>query len=149
MTNTGLPKSKSEKKRNGTYRKSMDVAISVTGEVLTDVPEMIFRDEVATQYYKKICRILLQNGWLLEDFLNDIVRAAEWHAMYEEHKNNSMLITMKTGYQQISASFTIIKEAQKNLVDFENRYGLNLLSSQRFEKKRPESDPFEKLLSGN
>jgi hypothetical protein len=54
-----------------------------------------------------------------------------------------------TGYQAVTPAYIMLKDSHKNLCEFENRYGLNLLSSQRFEKKKPtDVDPFEKLLNG-
>jgi len=142
----GRPRKTAGEKFKAGTRYAKQKKFSISGEALITVPEITFEDPTAQDYYDRVCSILIQNGWLLDDFMNDIIRAADWYSMYMDAKDRPMIMRTHTGYECVSPAYSLMKEAHKNLVDFENRYGLNLLSSQRFERKRPESDPFEKLM---
>ena len=145
----GRPRKTTEvKMAQGTYRKSRDTKADVKGELINKVPDIKFEDKNSQMYFNDVCQIFIENGWLLEDFVNDIIRAADWFGIYMESRGKPLTMKTHTGYEAITPAYIMLKDSHKNLVDFENRYGLNLLSSQRFDKKdKKEDDPFEKVLN--
>lgn len=142
------PTPKHVKMAQGTYRKDRDKSLEVKGDKIESVPDLEFKNQDAKRFFHDTCQILIDNGWMLRDFVNDVERASYWYGLYCEHKDEPSYQLTKTGYSAMTAHFSITKEAHKNLCDFENRYGLNLLYAQRFEKKEnKEEDPFHKLLN--
>jgi hypothetical protein len=149
MNKAGRPRKPAVvKMAQGTYRKDREPVYKLQGDTISEVPDVEFTNPHEQEYFNRTCQILIDNGWLLRDFMDDIKRAAFWHGLYMEHKDKDMVQTTQSGYTAMTASFSIMKEAHKNICDFENRYGLNLLYSQRFSKKdKTEEDPFHKLLN--
>ena len=149
MNKGGRPrKSTVVKMAQGTYRKDREQVYSLQGDMIDKVPNVKFNNPDEQEYFNTTCQILIDNGWLLRDFIDDIKRAAFWKALYLRHKDKPMIQHTATGYEAMTASFGVMKEAHKNICDFENRYGLNLLYSQRFSKKdKKDEDPFHKLLN--
>ena len=149
MVKTGRPrKTREEKMMIGTYRKDRDIVYNVSGDAIEQVPDIKFDDPIQQEYFDRTCQTLIDNGWLLKDFIDDIKRAAEWYGLYREHKTKPMTQCSANGFITMTASYTIRRDAHKFLCEFEQRYGLNLLASQRFSKKdKKDEDPFHKLLN--
>jgi hypothetical protein len=141
-------KTNEEKKMIGTYRKDRDVKIEVKGNLTDKIPDVEFDDEYSQQFFNDVCGIFIENGWMLDDFINDIIRASDWFGIYMEARGKPLTMKTHSGYEAVTPAYIMLKDSHKNLVDFENRYGLNLLSSQRFQKKdKKEEDPIDKLLN--
>lgn len=107
--------------------------VSLSG--VPEVPAMITGDAAAIEYFEFVCTSLLGKDLLMADFVPDITRAAFWWARFKEAaaeiEENGATVKAKTGWEQVSAWFTITEKAQKYLKEFEDRYGFNLTASQK------------------
>ena len=129
-------KPKHIKEAQGTLRKSREIAAPAVGEalsVLPAVPDGMGVDE--EKYFLYACGELLELGLLTSQFIVSIEMAAIWYAEFIEARKRCRegegQYVAQSGFSQISGWFTQMEKAYKQVVDFEGRYGLNLVSSQR------------------
>jgi len=138
------------KEQQGTLRKCREVDNHLQLTPLSRLPEtptMIRGNDDAIEYFEFVCAALLGKGLLMADFVPDITRAAFWWSRFKEAvreiENKGVTQKAKTGWEQVSAWFTITEKAQKYLKEFEDRYGLNLVASQKISapiKEKGEDD---------
>ncbi|MCK4815105.1 P27 family phage terminase small subunit [bacterium] len=133
-------KSIAEKKASGTFRKDREVNNPLVWESLTEIPEMEETIEGAKEYYKHACEALRDTGQLCRAFIPSIERAAFWYGLFlrasKEVETNGVVQTAKSGYSSQSPHVNIMAMCHKNVIEFENQFGLNLVSSQKIEMPR-------------
>ncbi len=138
------------KKAQGTLEKSREIDNPVTFDSLSDVPEIpVIVPNEGRDYFVFCCELLLSIRLLTAAFIPDITRAAIWYGYMVQAVNqmaeDKYYQETKTGYTAINSHLTTYEKAHKYLSDFENKYGFNLVSSQRLsmpDKKR-ESEYFD------
>ena len=129
-------KAKHIKEAQGTLQPCRVNDSPATGEPMSLLPAIPDGMEVEEEkYFIKCCEELLNLGLLTSQFIPSIEMAAFWWWEFVENrkkirKEGSVQVT-KTGYSQTTGYHSAMKDAYKNLVDFENRYGLNLVSAQK------------------
>ena len=100
--------------------------------------------EDGRNYYTYVCTLMITKKLLTPAFLFDIERSSFWYQEFKkaqrEINENGTFEISQTGWKQISASITIAEKATKLLNEFENKYGLNLIASQKIEMPAPEED---------
>lgn len=124
------------KEAQGTLARSREIDSPAIGEplsILPAVPEGMTGDE--EKYFLYCCEELLNLGILTSQFIVSIEMAAIWYREFCEARQfireNGGTQKTQSGYTQISGYFTQMKESYKMLRDFENSYGLNLVSAQK------------------
>ena len=129
-------KPKHIKEAQGTLAKSREVDHPAMGEALSVLPSVpVGMGEHEEKYFLHCAGDLLSKGLLTAGFLPSLEMAASWYALFiiarNEVRSNGAVQVTQSGYTQITGSFTTMDKTYKNLVDFENRYGFNLVSSQK------------------
>jgi len=124
------------KEAQGTLEKSREIETPATGEplsILPAIPDGMTADE--EKYFIYCCEELLNLGLLTSQFIVSIEMAAVWYGQFcearERVRKGEAVQTTKTGYTQTTGYWSQMKDSYKNLVEFESRYGLNLVSSQK------------------
>ena len=134
MSNPQKPKH--IKQAQGTLRKCREVDHPATTEPLSEVPAVPAEvPDESHGYFTHCCEILLSLGVLTAAYVPDITRAAMTYAHFIRAQRALELVSpvqeTKTGYTAISAWWTVYKDSMKSLNEFEGKYGLSLVSSQR------------------
>ena len=129
-------KPKHIKEAQGTLERSREVANPATGEplpVLPAIPDGMTVEE--EKFFIWVCEELIKTHLLTSQFIIEIEMAAMWYRSFcearEKVRKDSGVQTTKTGYTQTTGWWSQMKDAYKNLTEFGNRYGLNLVSSQK------------------
>ena len=101
--------------------------------VLPAVPDGM--TEYEEKYFIWCCEDLLDKGLLTRSFAVSIERAALWYHVFatsrKRMRGGGYVQETQSGYTQITADFTAMKESHKLLSEFEGKYGLDLVSSQK------------------
>jgi len=146
MANPAKPKH--VKEAQGTLRKCRETDNPVTFEPLSEVPSVPETiPEQGRDYFRYCCELLLSIGLLTAAFIPDITRAAIWYAIMVRAaahiSEDDYFQKTQAGYTAINAHLTTLEKATKFLNEFEGKYGLNLVSSQKLSmpnKKKNEDD---------
>ena len=124
------------KKAQGTLEKSREVSNPAIGElmsVLPAIPDGLSNDE--EKYFIYCCEEMLKDGLLATKFVRTIERAAVWYGIWvitrRSIQEHGFIQKTKSGYSAITAELTAMEKSHKYLVDFETRFGLDLVSSQK------------------
>lgn len=124
------------KEAQGTLKKYRVNENPATAEKLIAIPDV--PDDVTGDgpgYFTWACEILLSLGLLTAAYIPDISRAAMAHNHFikaeREISKKGATQKYKTGHTQIKAIWTVWKDSQKVINDFESKYGLNLVSAQK------------------
>lgn len=124
------------KKAQGTLAKSREIDNPVTFEALNkipDVPDLIPNE--GKEYFTYCCELLFSIGMLSAAYIPDITRAAFYYAIFIRAgkiiRDSGYSQVASSGYTSITAHLTALTKAQKELKEFESKYGFNLVSSQK------------------
>ena len=144
--------SKQTKQARGTLRKSREVKNNLTFEPLQKIPKPQCKIEgEALKYFEYVCELLISNNVLTAAHIPDITLAAYWWGVMTKAMDNmekhGYTQPTKNGYNVINAHITVFGQATKKLQTFSDKYGFNLLASQKIDV--PEItivDDLQKLL---
>ena len=140
------------KEAQGTLAKSREITDPAIGEVMSILPAVpVGMTEDEEKYFLYCCDELLNLGLLTSQFIVSIEMAAIWYREFCEARRfireNGGTQKTQSGYTQINGYFTQMKESYRMLRDFENSYGLNLVSAQKINLPDPHrDDDLQKLM---
>jgi phage terminase small subunit len=104
---------------------------------LYEIPEMKEIIEGSKEYFEHSCQSIMDTGQLYPAFIPTIERAALWYGLFmkasKEIEKNGIVQTAQSGYNSQSPHINVMAMCHKNIVEFENQFGLNLVSSQKIE----------------
>ena len=136
------------KKLQGTFREDRAVMNPVTYGAIESVPTApADLNEDGAKYYNYVCSLLVSQSLLNAGFLQDIERAAFWYSQFKEAqremKESGYSVVGKTGWKQVSPAVAVAEKASKFLENFESRYGMSLVASQKIDIPKDEHDEFD------
>ena len=143
----GRPRKTNElKAAQGTLEKSRVNERPLNYAPLTAVPSIPEDlDDEGAKYYGYVCTLLLSKRLLTPAYLFDIERAAFWYSQFKiaqrDIKNNTAVERSKGGWKQVGAYLSVAEKATKYLNEFDNKYGLNLVSGQKIEMPEIQDEP--------
>jgi hypothetical protein len=137
MNKGGRPKKPRHiKEGQGTLTKSREIEnylVSEKLDILPAIPEGMKPEE--EKFFIWACEEMLKTGTLSSQFLRSLERACFywwiWVSCREIIRRDGATQKSNSGWNQKSGDFTVMNEAHKYLVEFDNEYGLNLVSSQK------------------
>lgn len=129
-------KPKHIKEAQGTLKNYREIANPAMGEslsVLPAVPDGFTVEE--EKFFIYVCNELLNLGLLASQFIVDVEMACIWYRAFCEARKvireGGGVQTTQSGYNQTTGYWSQMKDSYKNLVDFNNKYGLNLVAAQK------------------
>lgn len=143
-------KSNEQKKVQGTLQKCR-IKNPPTYQPLTTIPDPAFKvDPNGLQYFWDFCQVLLDNKLLNASYVPIITRAAYWFSIYHQAVSRvtkeGLTQTAKTGWEQKSAWFTVMSDAEDRITKIEEKFGMTLVSNLKLNIPKPEKEnPFDDL----
>ena len=141
MSKAGRPrKSDAVKKAQGTYRADRSIE-HVDFGLVVEMPEPSGNmTPLQIEYFKLICGLLMEEGLLTKADVLPISRAAWWYAQFEEaseymNKNGRAQVTPEKGWGQVRPEWGMVKDAEKNIREFENAYGIWLTGREKIKPR--------------
>ena len=124
------------KEAQGTLARSREISDPIVSEqldTLPTIPKGMQPDE--EKFFIWACEEMLKAGALSSQFLRSLERAAfywwVWVSARELIRIDGATQKSNSGWAQKSGDFTVMNDAHKYLTEFDNLYGLNLVSSQK------------------
>ena len=134
-----------EKKSKGTLQKCR-IKHPPAYENLISIPDPAFELDInGKMYFDKFCQMLIDNKLLTAAYVPIISRAARYFEIYKDaddkvQSNGIVQIAEKSGWEQKSAYFTIMTDAEDRITKIEEKFGMTLLSMQKLDIKKPDKN---------
>ena len=145
-------KSKTEKFKQGTLRKSREI-VSQDFRQMSEIPPPPEKfNEQERWFWEITCEDLYEKQRLYRFLLPTIeAMAGWWYIMTESQRDirdNGMIQIANSGYRVISPSVSNFEKAWNKLKDFTDRFGTNPLSKEKIPQPQVKSTELEEIISG-
>ena len=133
------------KKQQGTLQKCRINDRPLTYETISVPPEAPAElGEHGRNLFNYVCALLVSKRLLTAAYLVDIEMASQQYEIYKKcvrnMNDNGMFHVTSNGYEVERPCMNRMDKAYKFVTEFNNRYGLNLISGQKIEMPAPEED---------